>query len=135
MGRGGKTSLPAALGLVGLAMLIVIVQLVRGCNRTREANKAIQRQFWCEDCSKEFMAPFRDTKAACPECKQETFIVRHYHVCKGCGTRFLAFDMDMQDGMARLPGQDFDYSLYNLPEIECPKCHSTKTALEKYKKR
>jgi len=135
MGRGGNISLPVALALVGVAILIVMGQLARGCSRTREANKALQRQFWCEKCSKEFEAPWRANKAVCPECKQETSIVRHYYVCKACGARFLAFDMDMPTCTIRLSGQDWGGSLYNLPEIECPKCHSKETALEKYKKR
>ena len=135
MGRGGKISLSAALGLVGLAMLIIIIQLARGCSRTHEAHKALQRQFWCENCSKEFEVPWRANKAACPECKQDTFIIRHYYVCKECKTRFLAFDADMQSSMVWRPGQDEEISYYDLEEIECPKCQSTKTALEKYKKR
>ncbi len=135
MGRGGKISLSAALGLVGLAMLIVIIQLARGCSRTHEANKALQRQFLCEDCSKEFEAPWRDIKAACPECKQDTYIVRYYYVCKGCEARFLAFDADMQSSMVWRPGQDEEISYYDLEKIECPKCQSSETALEKYKKR
>ncbi len=135
MGRGGKISLSAVLGLVGLAMLIVIIQLARGCSRTHEAHKALRRQFWCEECSKEFEAPWRDNKAACPECKQDTFIMRHYYVCKECEARFLAFDMYTPDGTVWLPGQDDEIASHELQRIECPECHSQETALEKYKKR
>jgi len=135
MGHGGKISLPVALCLVGVAMLIVMGQLVHGCGRTREAHKALQRQFWCEKCSKEFEAPWRANKAVCPECEQETTIVRHYYVCKECAARFLAFDMDMPSAMVRLPGEGWDVSFYDLAEIECPKCQSKETALETYKKR
>jgi Zn finger protein HypA/HybF involved in hydrogenase expression len=136
VGISGKAGLPVALGLVALAILVGFIQMVRGCHHRVAVKKPLSRPFWCEQCQEEFMAPYRNPTAVCPKCKQETTIVRHYYVCAKCGERFLAFDVRMSDKMARLPGGDWDQSVYHLSRVfECPKCGSTDTALEKYTRR
>ena len=132
-----KKAAPAiAFGLIALAILIVLIQMGRGCHRRAVGKKALSRPFWCEQCQKEFMAPWRNPTAVCPECKQETSVIRHYYVCEKCGERFLAFDVRMADQMARLPGGDWDQSVYHIPHtFPCPKCGAPETALEKYKRR
>jgi len=130
-----KTRLRVALGLVGLAIIIGIVQLSRGCHRKAEATKTLQRPWWCEQCRKEFMAPWRDVTAVCPDCKQKTDIVRNYYICKQCGERFHAYDQHMMTEEMRVHGEEWGSPIYPLPQFECPKCKSKETGLERYGRR
>ena len=128
---GGKGRIIAA-GLVLVAIALAIVQVSRGCHRQAEAKRPIVRPFWCAQCQKEFMAPWRDTSAKCPTCGTVSTIARCYYVCKSCGERFLAFDMDLKTEIAWLPGEEEGRSAYQLPPFPCPKCGSTDTGLEHY---
>jgi predicted RNA-binding Zn-ribbon protein involved in translation (DUF1610 family) len=132
---GGKQRIIVA-GLVVLAIILVIVQIGRGCRRRAEAERPLVRPFWCVECQKEFMAPWKSTTAKCPTCGTESSIARYYYVCKSCGERFLAFDADFTTQMAWLPGDPEGRLVYNLPaSFPCPKCGSTETALERYERK
>jgi DNA-directed RNA polymerase subunit RPC12/RpoP len=130
-----KTRVTVVLGLIVLALIVGIIQLGRGCHHKAQARKALMRPFWCEKCQKEFMAPWRDITATCPDCKQETSVVRYYYVCRKCGERFHAYDLNLSTQDMRLHGEEWGPPIYPLPEFECPKCHSKETALERYNRR
>jgi Zn finger protein HypA/HybF involved in hydrogenase expression len=125
-----------AAGLVVVAVVVVVVSVLLHRHREAEVMKPLVRPFWCEQCQAEFMAGARDIRAVCPKCNTESTVIRHYHICANCGERFLAYDLEMVSGMARLPGQDEEVYFQHLPRsFQCPKCGATDSTLEKYERR
>ena len=134
--KGAHKAFPIVLAAVVLVALIAGISRIGGCRQQARARRPLERPFWCEACQKEFMASVRSIKAVCPTCRKETTVIRHYYVCKKCSERFLAYDVEMTGEVARLPGGEWDVSVYDLPRpLTCPKCGSNETALEKYEQR
>jgi Zn finger protein HypA/HybF involved in hydrogenase expression len=134
--KGIQKPLPVVVLALIVVLMIVGITRIGGCRKRAQARRPLERPFWCETCQKEFMAGVRGVRAVCPTCHKETSIMRYYYVCKKCGERFLAYDVDTSVPVARLPGGDWDVSVYDLPTpFKCPKCGSDETALEKYEHR
>lgn len=90
----------------------------------RELKKKLAACFYCDACEKEFLAEGGVPSTPCPECGEDTSVIRLRKRCERCEYEFVAYEHDIRTNQQRYPEGDWHTSVDI--DIPCPQCNNKK---------